>query len=1091
MTAPTEVHDGVDEAPGSGLSRRGFLAAANALMLIGLLDACTGGHTGGHGAGAANTADDDLLATLRQAVQASPDYLQRRAIEAVASKNVETIVAFVRDQISVLPSWSKGGDPVLSRRWGSRVTLRGGSGTLRDRADLLVALLTAAGFTASVFTADRPASIDLAALYQVRGADFVPDAGLLAKAAKLEPSSTPSPAPSTTAGADLSVAAADALAAALPVALQQATVRSDLLPATVPVVQVGSAGALQYAFALGDLPVTTTAPAGLSSANSGYSTPQVTVTVSGFANPAPGSATPRGALVTLVSGAWPAEQIFGRQVLLNFVPPSGAIGFLTGAPEQQSVRIPFLRVQTELPGFAAPPIPTAVPSSSSSSPSSSPSAITAPPLPAPVAGDAITLQGDVLKNTTATGSPALPTTGVFAGPLGPTLVLSAAQRAAAINQVASVGVQANPAGYPDISLEVAVLDSSGASVDGLDGSALTVKEDGVAVPFLVMANSPGPSRPRVLVAYDASGSVAETWSSPAAKARFEQDLTATLVATAGQAPFDVQVLGLGQAVAPAADAWTPPTTSSVLTALHNADDSSTMWGTLSGTATDQAAVAIIMVSDFQSGDDPSQIPSDQRRVAASGIPVFCLPIGKPDNAVIATVVALSGGARLDPTAPGTASALGALIKPLVAARASSSYRIRYTASTTGPAQRTVTVGVTGRATPLGSATYTVPTNPPGPPSFCGLYVEISVADYDSGIRHLAGLPTRYGQPVGDVGDPAAAAETRAALYGLTTIAIEPGTVRTAALVDDVLASAESIQPLSALPATTTPQRLIDTASKKGVQRVPSQLAVMLQPPPAQTSPTAVPTMRVAILHERQTGTGLEQHMDLAPGVNAIEPIGPDPHAAFLATLALSARAAALEAVAFDTSAFSQLVGKPLATLAQGDSAASEAFLQTVPAAQQPSWQTVLDEYAYFHVLAPTGGAVPALWVIDPATGAATAVLLDGSGGALAVYASCDPLSQNEKILLVVNTLLTLASLACLFPINVYFCLGATTLGIFFTVYGILADGAIGLTGVPGTLVGLNVPGSAGRFIPKTGFGGVIGAIVILASYLPTIDRVIC
>ncbi len=139
------------------------------------------------------------------------------------------------------------------------------------------------------------------------------------------------------------------------------------------------------------------------------------------------------------------------------------------------------------------------------------------------------------------------------------------------------------------------------------------------------------------------------------------------------------------------------------------------------------------------------------------------------------------------------------------------------------------------------------------------------------------------------------------------------------------------------------------------------------------------------------------------------------------------------------------------------------------------------------MLAPKGGAIPALWVIDPATGATTAVLLDGSGGALSIYETCKDPSTNETIMDVVNSLLTVASLVCLFPgVNVFFCLGAQTAGIFFTVYGILADGAIGLVGVPGTMVGLNIPGTAGRFMPKTGVGAAFGALLILIAWLPTL-----
>ena len=78
--------------------------------------------------------------------------------------------------------------------------------SLRDRADLLVELLTAAGFTATVMSADRPSAIDLPTLYQVRAADFEPDETLYARAVALLPAgtvlSTHSPTPSDSVPAE-------------------------------------------------------------------------------------------------------------------------------------------------------------------------------------------------------------------------------------------------------------------------------------------------------------------------------------------------------------------------------------------------------------------------------------------------------------------------------------------------------------------------------------------------------------------------------------------------------------------------------------------------------------------------------------------------------------------------------------------------------------------------------------------------------------------------------------------------------------------------------------------------------------------------
>jgi hypothetical protein len=104
--------------------------------------------------------------------------------------------------------------------------------------------------------------------------------------------------------------------------------------------------------------------------------------------------------------------------------------------------------------------------------------------------------------------------------------------------------------------------------------------------------------------------------------------------------------------------------------------------------------------------------------------------------------------------------------------------------------------------------------------------------------------------IGDPDDAAATAETRAAMSGLTTIAFEPGTTSTAAIIDDVLSSVQSIAPLLKLPKTSTGQDYLDAARKNGVRRVPPILLGLLQPQGAPGGPQSVPTMRVAIMQGR-------------------------------------------------------------------------------------------------------------------------------------------------------------------------------------------------------------------------------------------------
>src|SRR5205814_7617511 len=119
---------------------------------------------------------------------------------------------------------------------------------------------------------------------------------------------------------------------------------------------------------------------------------------------------------------------------------------------------------------------------------------------------------------------------------------------------------------------------------------------------------------------------------------------------------------------------------------------------------------------------------------------------------------------------------------------------RYTAPANGPAQRTVTVGLAGQAQPAATATYQVPAQPVPPPSFMGLYVKVQFGPITA-QRRIAGV-VLGSDPVEVLSqDPGAEAEARAALNGITTIAVEPGTPTAAVLQDDVISSFLSAAPL--------------------------------------------------------------------------------------------------------------------------------------------------------------------------------------------------------------------------------------------------------------------------------------------------------
>lgn len=97
--------------------------------------------------------DFDALRDLKLALQTSPDQRTRRAQELVESGDLTQIYEFVRDEIRVAPvsRLNQRFEPMASRSlFGPRGTLRGGLGSMRDKAELLEFLFEEAGFDARV-----------------------------------------------------------------------------------------------------------------------------------------------------------------------------------------------------------------------------------------------------------------------------------------------------------------------------------------------------------------------------------------------------------------------------------------------------------------------------------------------------------------------------------------------------------------------------------------------------------------------------------------------------------------------------------------------------------------------------------------------------------------------------------------------------------------------------------------------------------------------------------------------------------------------------------------------------------------------------
>jgi len=961
----------------SGWTRREFLAATNAAALLLLLESCTAGPLGKSGTSSQPSGDliKQALTTLRDALRASPDHLAHRAEAVVAGKDSAKIVAFVRDSLGVIPPWGST-DDTGAVRWGGAAALRGGQGTLRERADILADLLTRAGFKATVMAANRPSAVDLRTMYRQRALKFSPDAGKLdATRTLLRQAGTPSPPPEQVFNPGPDPVAA--IEATLPAGLRRARTRSDLLPDVVPVVQFQEGGKNRYAFALGDLGISDSAPAGLRNAGDTGDAPVVSVTVSALAEPAVGSTTQGGHLIDLVSGSWRADRVVGKQVILTFSPPQGAKAVLDFGLAALPVRVPFLRVQTD-PSTA--PDPTLI-----------------------AAGSLVTVQGDVLgPSTTPVAAPGTPSP----GPYGPYITLTDADRLAAESRVATIKVSANASAFPEVELLMDVSDSSGASVDGLDARSFGVKDGSAPLTGLaVYSNSRTVMRPRVLVVYD---NFSGWWPNAGAKAQFDSALASAIAGQAAQKPFDVQAVGLG--AAPSPDGWSPPDSGKLAAFFASVGESADdQWGTFGGAALDQAVSAIICVSDFNKADgDPNKLDTYRHRLISAHVPVLAIPVGQNggqfDGATATEVVSLTGGQTFPATANGAtaaATAAGALLKTWVG----NAYRLRYTVSPGGPSHHDVFVSVTGRSTPVGQTAYDVPALPVPPPSFAGLYVTISVGGLQA-VRRLAGVEINdRGGPLTPTGDSAAIAETRAAMDGITTIAFEPGSPTSSAILDDMLSSALDAWPVKGLAPGSSSDSILK-ALPTGIKRLPLAFASVLRT--TEVDPAGLSGLKVAIMQERVLGGSLEQHVDLAIGVNPVVPITTDQSAAFTAVLKTSVAACAAEAATFPVSAYGNLSGVALKPIAANDFGARDGWLAGLAPDQLAVWRPALIAYEDFHRLVPSDPKGAAMWVIDPLSGVAKAVLLDGTGGAT-IRTSC--LLSNADFLAIALGMLSLLCMA--------------------------------------------------------------------------------
>ena len=412
---------------------------------------------------------------VRAALRTSPDHLPARAEGLVGEGDPKALFEFVRDEIVTYPVDVDYFDYYGEKmRWGVRGTLRGGAGTPREKAELLAELYHRAGWKAEVLVGSGLEDTEQTKRLLWRPVErrFAPDIDKetieqwqqrVGQSSKEEQSAIEA----IDENGDGSRRLGKQLFKQLPTE-ELSPLEFDWGSADLPVVRVVVGGTEHYAdlFAL-DAPFGETREPveHLSEAPEASETLPVKVTLSAA------TADALDEPFDLVSGTWSADELVGRQLLVQT---------LSGIDPLKQPSVTFQDVQTFIPALTVQAMDLNRKEMAKLS----------------VMDDAVTRAGDRLhieKNGTVTrnGEP-------FVAP----------DVGAAAAGVAELRVSVDSGRFPEVRLNVHALDDAGEPVEGLPATAFEVTDEDQPVGISMTANE---QAPRVLILSDASGSMPDQY----------------------------------------------------------------------------------------------------------------------------------------------------------------------------------------------------------------------------------------------------------------------------------------------------------------------------------------------------------------------------------------------------------------------------------------------------------------------------------------------------------------------------------------------------------------------------------------------------
>ena len=1016
------------------------------------------------------SARHEFLERLRHAVRTSPDHRTAQSEAIVASRDALRAVRFVREQIVVLPA----PDAISRGWWGPRGSLRSGSGSLRDRAELIAAMLRAMGLPATVKDMARPEALTRDAIFALRDSpSFAPDRRAID--ASFAQRGLPAPPVEAYAADARTVRDIDSIArsllAQIPADKRVARITAVVeLPARIPVVEFLEDGRRAVAVALGGIDVLEVAADALATAGA-VVYPRVEVAVLAAFRPPVGSVVDRDKTMELLRESWTAEQLCGRRLTLAFVAPDGGLRQSTQR-WAHPVRRPVLKL-TDPRGLE----PQVRPGGIGQWLTLFGGAFTAPP---DAAGSMAAAAGDAAATAV--------------GPYGP-LLLAARPRDLA-REAQSLDVQVDASSFPDIRLSVALRNARGEPIDGLGAADFVVEEDGVAEAACLLGNQ-APARPRVLVLSDGSGSTTEFFPTQVARREFDRSIAEALVEAARRTPFDAQVVTMDGL--PRAGAWEPPDAQKLAAALPLPSTSDGWIGLGRGLPAARAAVAIL-ISDSQMTDDPARIPALRAQLAAAGTPVIVVPIGRGGERTAADIVALTGGEVIRHDDPALTTTIASAVARHVTARPPASYEVRYRSRNLDAklATRKVNVSLAAKRAVLARTAYTLPAQSERtlPGGLAGLYLQFSI-DGETEVRRLGGVDVNYaGVPDPDRVGAAAMREAEDAAFGITTVAFEPDAPAASEMLDDMLRALIGLEPL--IDAFASGE--IAIRKRLGVIAPAPAVFARLFATLGGASVQPAGRLRVALVTEsgqlgRSGRRSTAGTLDVPPALNRRACRG-EPAAAFRAAMIDTLATSYAESRLGGDSAAAQLLGRPLVYVAPFASwTPPPRFAGATAAALGP----LMSRYYNWHRFCAADGGVAALWIVDPATGSTTAIDAGGRGGAK--FSSVSPMAGDDcretdpDLWYWLDLAAAAISAACgvggwqspgfsaqMSGVAMYACVGATVEGVASLAYGSFSS-PVKIGGVQwdvnlfGAVTGLAALGGAKT--PFSGAGSAVQAVIYL------------